>query len=275
MDDLLTTIPANTDLGQHFLCDDAVLQDILAAANLQTSDAVLEIGPGPGVLTLALSRVVAHVLAIEKDSRFFDALAARLSKDAIDTVTLVSGDVLHQNLDSLLEQHSLTPSYHVVANLPYQITSRFFRQLFSLQHRPTSVTVLVQKEVAERATAAPGEMSMLSVLVQAHSHATMGRIVPPEAFCPPPAVHSAILHFDVHPSWQFTSPENDFFRIAKIGFSSRRKQLLNTLSSGLHAPKDSLAAQLQSVDLDPTRRAQTLTLAEWDRLAQLFPSSGV
>ena len=256
----------NKALGQHFLCDESVLLDILSTANLQQSDFVLEVGPGLGALTLALAQSVAHVLAVEQDPELISILKKRLKSDNVTNVSIVSGDVLQQNLDDLLQQHRFPSTYRIVANLPYQISSRFFRNVLALQSLPTSMTVLVQKEVAERATAKAGQMSMLSVLIQSHSRAQMGSIVPPESFCPPPAVNSAILHMDIHADWQFTSPKDSFFRVAKIGFAARRKQLLNNIAAGMNISKTEATKNLLRANIDPSRRAQTLELEEWDQL---------
>lgn len=264
-------------LAQNFLMDATYLARIAAAAELTTLDTVLEIGPGLGALTQYLAAQAGQVVAVELDNRLIELLRAHFADQP--QVQIVHGDILTLDPCALLQPHpdtpaSLLPSYKVVANLPYYITSAVLRHLLEAACRPTQIVVLVQKEVAERICAEPGDLSLLAVSVQFYAEPTLVHHVPASAFHPAPKVDSAVLRLAVrpHPAVPDVNPDA-FFRVARAGFSQKRKQLVNTLSAGLHLPKADLTALLNNLGIDPTRRAETLTLAEWGILTRALPAN--
>lgn len=262
-------------LAQNFLTDQTHLAHIVAAAELVATDTVLEIGPGLGSLTQHLAAQAGRVVAVELDNRLIELLREQFANQP--HVQIIHGDILELDPGSLVQNvaeatlatlptsDSLLPtSYKVVANLPYYITSAVLRHLLEAASKPTRIVVLVQKEVAERICAQPGDLSLLAVSVQYYARPTLVHRVPASAFYPPPKVDSAVLRLDVLPTPAVAdiAPE-DFFRVVRAGFSQKRKQLANTLSAGLHIPKPALVATLEKLGIDPKRRAETLTLAEW------------
>jgi 16S rRNA (adenine1518-N6/adenine1519-N6)-dimethyltransferase len=258
-------------LGQHFLRDRSVPPRIAEAACLLSDDTVVEIGPGLGILTEVLAArldpQVGRLIAVELDSSLLPTLQERFAGQS--HVSFVHADVLE------IQPEELTGGapYKVVANLPYYITSAIMRHFLDANHKPRSLTVMVQREVAERMAARPPEMSLLAVAVQFYGKPRVMFRVPPGAFRPPPKVESAVVHIDIYPPE--TRPANPlsvetFFRVAQAGFGQRRKQLANTISSGLSIPKEQVQASLLTAGVDPTRRAETLTISEWAKVADSF-----
>ncbi len=278
-------------LAQNFLVDEAHLAQIAAAATLDQADTVLEIGPGPGSLTAYLAAQAGRVVAVELDDRFIAPLQSHFADQP--HVTIVHGDILdlepgmlignvnqemgegrHETGDLSGEttgtQHA-PPPYKVVANLPYYITSAVLRHLLEAASPPTVIVVLVQKEVAERICAEPGDLSILAISVQYYAKPTLVHHVPAAAFYPPPKVDSAVLRLDCYPTPAVPDvPTDQFFRVVRAGFSQKRKQLANTLSAGLHLAKADAIASLTAAHIDPKRRAETLTLAEWGILCKVL-----
>ena len=250
-------IRLNTDLGQHFLVDDDVLAAIADAAEVKQGATVLEIGPGMGILTRVLLEHGAHVTAVEIDPRMPMLLRAYVGRERAttnDRLTIIEGNALHVALP-------ISAPYTVVANIPYHITSPLLHRLLLELPLPTSLTLLVQREVAE-AIAADGSKSILAVLVRLFGTATLIRTVPPAAFLPPPAVDSAILHVQC-----FTEPlvsadrARTILRVVKHAMSQRRKMLrgsMKSLPGGIEA--------LAHAQIDPSSRPEALTTAEWIRL---------
>lgn len=262
--------------GQNFLLDESVLQDMAQAADLKPSDLVVEVGPGLGVLTALLSQKTKAVFAIELDHGLARYLASSfLPKHA--NVTLHEGDALssgaYHALIAWLEQHKAAPKgYKVVANVPYQITSRLLRHFAELRPQPAGLVLMVQKEVAQRATAKPGDMSLLSLMLQAEGSAHVVQIVPASAFEPEPEVDSAILAVDLtKPHAGYAALADDerqrFWRLARAAFSSRRKQMKNNLGS-LGLDLKAILAAFRAVGLDERVRAQELSLDQWVALAK-------
>ena len=255
-------IDPKRSLGQNFLVAESYLEKIAAAAELTPADAVLEIGPGLGTLTARLAAQAGTVTAVELDDRLIELLRA----DFADRphVTIVHGDILKLDLAALVP---LDRPYKVVANLPYYITSAVLRQLLEAERRPDLVVVMVQREVAERICAAPGDLSLLAVSVQFYATPRIIQHVPAGAFYPPPKVDSAVLRLDVRPQPAVTEVSPTvFFAAARAGFGQKRKQLGNSLAAGLARPKPAVVAALVQAGIDPMRRAETLTLAEWGRV---------
>lgn len=247
-------------LGQSFLVEPAVLPPILRAAALEPQDAVLEIGPGLGALTGELLRRAARVVAVELDRRLAAWLRQRLGGDP--RLVLVEGDILAQDPGALLEGRP----YHVVANLPYAITSPVLRHLLEARPAPGRLVVMVQWEVARRVAAAPPDMSMLALAVQFYASPEIVCRVPAGCFFPVPQVDSAVLRLEVSPRPRVDVPAAGFFSLAHMAFAHPRQQLGKTLALGLGRPRAEVAAALAAAGVDPRRRPETVSLAEWAAL---------
>ena len=246
-------------LGQHWLHDAAILRGIVAAVGITSDDTVLEIGPGLGTLTSHLIDTGAQVIAVEYDESLLGPLKARFA-DAPNFM-LEYADILRFDFSAL------PAGYKIAANIPYYITSHLLRVLTDSPTPPVQAALLVQKEVAERVCAAPGDMSILAVAVQLEYEASLGDLVPAALFTPPPKVDSQVLILKKRSTPLFANLEKDrFMRLVKAGFSAKRKTLRNTLSAGMHLAKADIDARLSSVSIDPVRRAETLSLEEWHAL---------
>jgi 16S rRNA (adenine1518-N6/adenine1519-N6)-dimethyltransferase len=259
-------------LGQHFLKDRSVPPRIADAARLEPGDSVVEVGPGLGVLTEELARRLdpaqgGRLVAVELDNSLLPVLEEKFADRP--HVSFVHADVLNVPPGDL---SGMRP-YKLVANLPYYITSAILRHFLEAKEKPQSLTVMVQREVAERMVARPPDMSLLAVAVQFYGKPKLVFRVPPGAFNPPPKVESAVVHIDVYgPGEGPVQPgsEASFFRVAQAGFGQKRKQLGNTLASGLGVPKETVASRLREVGIDPARRAETLSLEEWGRVERVL-----
>jgi 16S rRNA (adenine1518-N6/adenine1519-N6)-dimethyltransferase len=258
-------------LGQNFLVNDATLDAIVDAAEIAPEDQVMEIGPGIANLTARLAKRAAYVLAVEKDERFFPIIKAAVGKDHLRSfsktpnskanVELVFSDILRFNF-----QEYLDPGYKVVANIPYYITGKIIELLLAAKKRPSRIILLVQKEVAERATAKPGQLSILGISVQLYSSARMVQIVPKEDFYPMPKVDSAILVLDVLPKPLLDIDEKKFFRLIKACFAGKRKQLRNTLKNNLKCEPEFIDAMEKATGISFQERPQDLGLDLWFKI---------
>jgi 16S rRNA (adenine1518-N6/adenine1519-N6)-dimethyltransferase len=229
-----------------------------------TTDTVLEIGPGLGILTAALARQAGQVLTVELDARLAEHL--RKSLAGFPNVHLVEGDVL-----TLPPSDLPAPPYKLVANIPYSITSAVLRRFLETPARPSRLVLMLQKEVAQRIVAAPGRMSVLAVSVQFYAAPRLVAIVPASAFYPVPEVESAILRLDTLAEPPVDVPAPHFFRTVTAGFSQKRKQLHNSLGGGLGIPAAEMTRLLRSANIDESRRAETLTLSEWAAVTRVLP----
>jgi 16S rRNA (adenine1518-N6/adenine1519-N6)-dimethyltransferase len=261
-------------LGQHFLIDETVRQSIISAAELTSSDVVLEVGPGLGILTSELVKQVGWVIAIELDDKLASFLKETLA--SFHNVTIINEDILHIDPAALLEEQKtrFPPAigqYKVVANLPYYITSPALRHFLEASAKPKMMLVMVQKEVAEAIVAEPGKRSVLSISVQFYGKPRIVSYVPSKSFYPAPKVDSAILRIDVYSQPAVVvSDEKSFFELVRAGFAAPRKQIANSLAQGLKSPKPEVLALLEKADIAAQRRAETLTLEEWAQLWQVF-----
>lgn len=256
----------NKTLGQNFLLDKEALDSICEQANLQQEDAVLEIGPGLGALTVRLLARVGRVTAIEKDAKFAPFLSKKLKRDGFRVVEGDALDVAWESLDLL------DVGVKIVANLPYSISKPVLRRIIE-EWRPhlTSATVLVQREVAFRLTA-PADSEHygpMSIMAQLYTRAERVFDIAPEAFLPPPKVVSTVVHFEMlsAPSIQLKS-EARFWTTVRAAFSQRRKNLGNVLKP--LAPREKLAQAFEESGIDPRRRGETLSLEEFESLARLL-----
>jgi 16S rRNA (adenine1518-N6/adenine1519-N6)-dimethyltransferase len=245
-------------LGQHWLDDPASLQAMCDAAEVNTDDTVLEIGPGLGTLTELLVEQAREVVAVEFDDRLAKELPGRVSSPSL---TVKNQDILSFDFTTL------PPDFKVVANIPYYLTSNLIRVLSETSNQPSVAVLLIQKEVAQRVDAKPGDMSLLSVTAQFYWQTGVGPLVPAELFTPPPKVDSQILILQRRPEPLFPDVDTiKFFRLVKAGFSERRKMLRSSLSGGLHIPKPEVENLLTKAGIDPNLRAQALSLEEWHKL---------
>jgi len=249
-------------LGQHWLFDTDSLHAICEAADIQPEDTVLEIGPGLGPLTIELTQRAKQVIAVEFDEQLARELPSRVPAA---NLTVVHDDFMRFDLSQLPK------GYKVVANVPYYITSKIVRTLLESPTPPKSATLLVQKEVAERIAADPGDMSILAVSAQFYSDPELGRVVPAAMFNPAPKVDSQIITLHVHdaPLFNDVAPK-DFFAVVRAGFGEKRKTLRNSLSGGLRIEKSESEVLLQKADISPGARAEELSLEDWHRLAKLM-----
>ena len=251
-------------LGQSFLMDSVALQRIVAAADLSPDDAVVEVGAGLGTLTRPLAKRAGSVMAVELDDRLVQVLREQLSD--LPNAQIVHGDVLR-----ISDWGFPHRGYKVVGNLPYYITSAILRHFLEKEPRPRLMVVTVQREVAERIIAGPGEMSLLAVSVQFYGRPRIVARIRAGAFYPPPKVESAVVRIDVgeRPTVVLGegADEATFFRAARAGFGQRRKMLRNSLSAGLALPPAYVEEALTGAGVDPRRRAETLTLQEWAEVA--------
>ena len=263
-------------LGQHFLTDPNILRKIVEAAELSPESVVLEIGPGPGMLTRRLVEAAGRVVAVELDEGMVRLLRGEYSH--LPNLQLVQGDILQLDPAVLIgdaESSGLESplAYTVVANLPYYITSAAIRHVLEANPPPLRLVLTVQREVARRIVAQPGDMSLLAVSVQFYGRPRIVAKIPAGAFVPPPKVDSAVVRIDTYSQPQVDVPDVEtFFRVVRAGFGQKRKQLKNALGAGLGLPSDRVAEILSRAEVEPNRRAQTLSLAEWARLAREFRS---
>lgn len=259
-------------LGQNFLADENHLGKIIAAADMSPADTVLEIGPGLGTLSVPLATTVKRVVAVEVDPLLVDVLNIELA--AATNFSVVQANILDVDPAQVLATHhpDFIPgdTYHVVANLPYYITSAIIQHLLEAPHPPRRIVITLQKEVAQRVVARPGQMSILAVSVQFYGQAKLCHTIPANAFVPPPKIDSALLRIDRyhHPPVVVADPVH-FFRLVKAGFGQKRKQLKNSLAAGLGKPQAEIISMMQAAGIDPARRAQTLSVAEWGALAEI------
>jgi 16S rRNA (adenine1518-N6/adenine1519-N6)-dimethyltransferase len=263
-------LKARKGLAQHFLIDRGALRYIMAAAELKSTDTVVEVGPGLGVLTRELASHAGHVIAIELDSHLTDILREDLH--SFRNVTIIKGDILEVDPEALMNEYAPDSSgYRVVANLPYYITSAVLRHFLTAKLKPELIVVMVQKEVARAIVAKPGDMSLLAVSVQFYGKPAVVKSVPAKSFYPAPEVDSAILKIELYPEPILPATEEaSFFRLVRAGFSAARKQLVNSLAQGLQLPKSDVINLLGGAGIVQTRRAETLSLDEWAHLWQVY-----
>ena len=256
-------------LGQHFLVDARIANRIVAAAEPDGSDTVVEIGPGAGVLTRRLVEQAGRVVAVELDQRLGEELPERLGFPS--NLSVVQGDGREIDIDELVGP--ATP-YKVVANLPYYAAAPIVRRFLETVRPPTLMVVMVQREVADAMNAKPGEFTLLSVATQFYAEPSVVAQVPARSFRPPPKVSSTVLKLAVRaePSVPVLD-RRAFFALVRAGFSAPRKQLRNSLMQGTGAPAETVAASLCDAGIDPQRRPATLGIGEWAALDAKWPAN--
>ena len=263
-------VRAKKSLGQHFLRDGRILAKIADAADPTPNDLVIEVGPGLGNLTRVLAKRVGQVIAVELDDRLASLLREQLT-DLLN-VHIVDGDIREMTPGYLLGRYSREKGsvqevveYKVVANLPYYVASPIIRHFLEASSKPKKMVVMVQKEVGEAIVAAPGSMGLLALAVQIYGEPHIVARVSAAKFYPTPKVDSVVVAIDVYPEPLVNNLE-DFFRIARAGFSAPRKQMHNSLAHGLGIEPRDVHQALEKANVDGRRRPSTLTIEEWARL---------
>ena len=267
-------ISARKRFGQNFLIDKGVLEDTVRAAGIGPEDFVLEIGPGIGTLTQYLAQAAGHVCSVELDRSLEPVLADTLS--GWKNVEILWGDILKTDLRKLAEEKNGGRPLKVAANLPYYITTPIIMKLLEGEAPVSGITVMVQKEVADRMMAVPGtkDYGALSLAVQYYSKPERVRIVHPSSFIPQPGVDSAVMHLACYEEPPVTCRDKDLlFRVIRASFGQRRKKLVNGVSSGagLEYTKEEVAEALAAAGLSPDVRGEALTLAEFAALTDALP----
>lgn len=255
---------ADKALGQNFLQDESLLEQIALAAEIQLDDCVLEIGPGLGSLTRYLALSAKQVTAVELDRDLLAPLQAVLKP--YPNVRVVHGDILELPISEIINQ----PGYIVAANIPYNITSAIIRHLLEGDPKPRRMVLTIQKEVADRICAKPGDLSLLALSVQVYGKPGIAAIIPASAFHPVPKVDSAILCIELYKEPLLPAELlKTFFKLTRAGFGQKRKTLRNSLSAGLHIPTAEAESLLKSAGIDFMRRAETLSIEEWKGLCEI------
>jgi 16S rRNA (adenine1518-N6/adenine1519-N6)-dimethyltransferase len=251
--------------GQHFLRDQNIIRKIVDGAGVSKDDIVLEIGPGLGDMTSLLSQKAERVIAVELDRELCSILSEKFAENNVE---IINADVLKFDIGALFER--VGRKIRVVANLPYNISTPVLFKLLEGKEYISSMTLMFQKEVADRLVAKPctKDYGILSVYAQLYTAPSLLFKVSPYAFTPPPKVDSAVVRLDIlaEPSVK-TDDEELLLKVVKAAFGQRRKTLLNALSSGLSLPKEDVEAVLNRADIDGSRRGETLTLSEFSTLS--------
>jgi len=258
-----------TKLGQNFLIDTTIAGKIVQAATITKEDTIVEVGPGTGAITSLLAQQAKDVYAVELDATLAQDLKKRY--DTTDNVHIIHNDILKVDLSEILP----SKTYKVVANVPYYITSKITRLFLESKIPPIEMILMIQKEVAQRITAEPGAMSILSASVQYYATPSYLFTVPAESFDPIPRVQSAVIKIVTKKE----SPQNSedqirFFRTVKAGFSAKRKTLANNLANGFHTDKTTITTIFTSIDIAHNVRAQELALEQWFMLIAALEKEG-
>ncbi len=247
--------------GQNFLVNSLIYDDIVSAANILDTDEVLEVGPGLGFLTVRLAKVAKRVVAVELDDNLASYLQAGLESAGQEKVKIINQDILKFN-----PSEEFSGPYKIVANLPYNISSVFLRSYLSTPYKPQIIVLMLQKEVAQRIVAKPGDMSLLAISVQHYADAKILQFVSAANFWPEPEVESAVIHFSLKNNVFDKADDKKFFRLVKAGFSAKRKMLKNNLAGSLRIAPDKIAAGFQKANILEKTRAEDLALNDWYKL---------
>ncbi|PIR06705.1 MAG: ribosomal RNA small subunit methyltransferase A [Candidatus Komeilibacteria bacterium CG11_big_fil_rev_8_21_14_0_20_36_20] len=252
--------------GQNFLISDDPLQEMIKTANIKKEDLILEVGAGLGALTTELIKRSQKVVAFEVEKNF---------RPLLQNLTQVNHNlrIVWQNILSLSDQQlkdilikEKASVYKIVANIPYYLTAKFIRQFILTRHKPQSMTLMVQKEVAERITVKNKKHSLLSLSVALYAQSKLVRIIAKDNFYPSPKVDSAIIYiYDIH-SWNYSIEERKFWQLVHRGFASKRKKLFNNLLTDQDLTKEKLNLAFAKINLDKNIRAEDLTVSNWLQL---------
>ncbi|MEK7627251.1 MAG: 16S rRNA (adenine(1518)-N(6)/adenine(1519)-N(6))-dimethyltransferase RsmA [Patescibacteria group bacterium] len=272
-------------LGQNFVINKSVIDNIVKTADLNANDTIIEIGPGLGALTIELAKKTKKVIAIEKDAKICEILQNILIKNKIDNVSIVNQDILRfspfeKSLTDPACRQAGEQKYKVVANIPYYITQPIIRLFLEFAKPPESITLLVQKEVAQRICAIAPKMNLLAVSVQFYAQPEIISYVSKNNFWPQPKVDSAILKISqIHPPNFLNNPlvkngdilqkveRVNFFKTVRAGFSSPRKMLIGNINKKLEIPRETILKIYRNIGIDPAIRAENLTIKKWQELS--------
>lgn len=253
---------AKKSFGQNFLTDKNIVRKIVVAAEVGPGDLVLEIGPGQGILTEALLGVGARVIAVEADEDLIEPL-----KEKFDSrIDLIHGDILSEIVWKKIRVIVGRKKYSIVANIPYNITSPIIEMLFRAEPRPERLTLMVQREVADRLLAVPPRTSVLSIACQLYAEGKKMMQVKRGAFTPAPKVDSTVVRLDLRTEWLGSVDPEAVLKIVKAGFSARRKQLHGNLAKAKICSSEKAKEILKKITLNEKSRAENLTPEEWIRL---------
>ncbi|PIU09179.1 MAG: ribosomal RNA small subunit methyltransferase A [Candidatus Moranbacteria bacterium CG_4_8_14_3_um_filter_34_16] len=269
-------------LGQNFLRDEKILKKIIEIASIKENDSILEVGPGTGALSFEIAKKTKNFIMVEKDKFLAEKIARDLQFPIIDMEKqkeknwkfknkkgVIEGDILKINLVELIEKNCFQ-NYKLVANIPYYITSPILRLFLETAYSPEEMILMTQKEVAERITAQPGQMSILSLSAQYYGRTELLFYVGRESFSPVPEVDSAVIRITPAKKNRKKEENKIFFRLVKAGFSSRRKTLLNNLSNSFHLDKKIVAEKIKKAKFNPAQRAQELSVRDWEEIVNQF-----
>jgi len=248
-------------LGQNFLIDNSVLNNIVDSAQLQNRDTVLEIGPGTGNLTQELVKRAGTVVAIEKDPKMVGILKETFKN--YKNIEIIQGDILKI-------RESNIKNYKIVANLPFYLTAPVVRKFLEAENPPKDMVLVIQKEVAQRICAKVPDMNLLAVSVQLYAQTKIISYISKKSFWPKPKVDSAIIRITPKENGERGFSRDLFFKIVKAGFSQPRKQILNNLSKNLKIEREKAASWLLQNNIRPTQRAETLEVENWIKLTKTF-----
>ena len=255
--------------GQNFLIDGNIVSNIVKNAGITKEDTVLEIGPGIGTMTQVLCEQAKNVIAVEIDKRLIDVLTFTLRD--YDNVTVINSDILKCNIEELCKQYSSNGRLKVVANLPYYITTPIIMELLENNNSVIeSITVMIQKEVAERLGAEPGnkDYGAITLSINYYSDANIVMTVPASCFMPRPNVDSAVIRMDIYDKPPVaTKDEVKMFKVIKAAFSQRRKTLVNSVSSSTDIAKETILKSLNEMGLSESVRGETLSLEQFAELS--------
>ncbi|MDD4409952.1 MAG: 16S rRNA (adenine(1518)-N(6)/adenine(1519)-N(6))-dimethyltransferase RsmA [Candidatus Pacebacteria bacterium] len=261
-------LSAKKNLGQNFLHDSNIINKMIEGEDINNDDTILEIGPGLGTLTKPLSSKAKHIIAVEKDRDLADWLENNVKEEGISNISIIRGDALKEIEDPDSTLNSILPKdYKVIANIPYYLTSHLIRILLEKEDRPQRITLMIQKEVAERICNRNGN-SILSISVNYYADPKIIHIVSKNCFHPKPKIDSAIISLTPKEDIGNNIFTEYFFRLLKTGFSSPRKQLLKNLSQ--LGEREVISSILKSSGIDPEQRAETLSLSDWKNLTNAY-----
>ena len=260
--------------GQNFLIDDSVLNGTVEAAGITKDDTVLEIGPGIGTMTQYIAESAGKVIAVEIDRMLIPILTDTLS--TYDNVKVINDDILKVDIEKIVQEENGGKPIKVVANLPYYITTPILMRLLESELPIESITVMVQKEVADRMAKEPGskDYGALSLAVQYYTEPTMVQVVPPNCFIPQPGVDSAVIHLRCHKEPPVQATDSKFmFSVIRAAFAQRRKTLSNGVSNGnLGLSREQVVEALEEMNLNPSVRGEKLSLKEFAELSNILHS---
>lgn len=251
--------------GQNFLISEKIYDRIVKISDISKKDVILEVGPGLGFLTAKLAKKAKKVVAVELDDELSAFLKEAVDSQKVENVEIINKNVLDIKIEDIFSRSLIQNSgFKIVANLPYNISSVFLRKFLSENDiKPDSMVLMLQKEVAERITAGPGDMSLLACSVRLYADAKIVSKVPAKAFWPRPEVDSAIVKIEKQKEKIKKINEKDLFRLLKFGFAAKRKMLRNNLAAGYRIKPEEVDAIISESGLKGTSRAQDLSIDDW------------